>query len=461
MDTIFKILEEERKKEWFKAKYKPKIKISGPLDEKIIEEISRLKEEPEWMLRIRLKAFRIFEKLPFPHQLREINLDKLVYYSLAEKRPEALNWENMPKDVKKIYKNLNLPTKTNEISGIQFQLDSHPIFREYIKKLTEEYGVIFSSLDEAVIKHKRLVKKYFGKLADYRMHKFASLNTAVWSGGVFIYVPKNIKLNLPLHAYYRINLEHSGQFERTLIIVDKGSELTYVEGCSSPINLKNNLHATIIEVFAKENSKVNFITIQNWSKSVYNFPTKIALAKKNSYVSWISFEVGSKFTMSYPTVILEKNSVSESYSLNFAGEKQKFDTGRKVFCLGRNSRGIIDLRGIATGTGKITNRIFINIEKGAKNSQFISRCDSIVFGNGKIETLPKIEVREKDSYYNHEGKIESFDEDKIFYLRAKGFSEMEANKLLVFGFSENILNKLPSYFRFRIETLLNLRIHGH
>ncbi|HIP90305.1 MAG TPA: Fe-S cluster assembly protein SufB [Candidatus Nanopusillus sp.] len=450
---------------WFKVTYEPQIVIKGPLTKEKILELSEMKEEPSWMTEMRLKAYEWFKKLPLPDwgpDLSEIDFDDMIYYASPELRKKPENREDIPEYIKRIFKKLGISEEeTKMLAGFGLQFDSSVVYKK-VKKYLEQLGVIFTSMDEAVIEYSDIVKRYFGKIVPYLDNKFAALNTAVWSGGTFIYVPEGVKVPFPLHTYFRMNLEGIGQFERTLIIVEKNAEITYIEGCSAPLYSKASLHASVVEVIAKENSKVRYITLQNWSKNVYNLAIKRAILYNNTHGLWISAEFGSKVTMVYPGLILKGNySKGEIYNISFATDGQTLDTGGKAIHVGKNSRSIIVSRSISIGKEKKATSIYrgdIKILKGSENSKSISQCDSLVEGKGTAEALPRIENYEKSSYFNHEAKIERLDEDKMFYLMARGISKDSVRNLVYIGFFEDVLKKIPFKYAMEVRKLINLEL---
>ncbi|MEM0481081.1 MAG: Fe-S cluster assembly protein SufB [Candidatus Aenigmatarchaeota archaeon] len=464
MDIVFEKIEEQKEKEWFRVEYKPEIVIKGPLTEEKIRKIWEIKEEPDWMLDIRLKAFKVFQKLPMPSfgPKLEINFDEIIYYGSALRYPKPRKWEELPEFIRETFRRLGISKEEVEALGsASLQFDSIPAFKKVRKEL-EEQGVIFSTLDEAVREYPEIVKKYFGKAISYSEHKFAALNTAVWSGGVFIYVPKNVKVKVPLHAYFRINLENIGQFERTLIIAEENSEVSYVEGCSAPIYSASSLHAAVVEAFAKRNSKLRYYTIQNWSKNVYNLVTKRAIVENNAHVQWVSIELGSKATMLYPSLILKNNCIGEIYNLSISHNGQHIDSGGKLIFIGKNSRGNIISKSIAIGKNAIsTSRFDVIIKKSAKNSLVISKCDSLSLKDGKIETIPRYICENKSSLFNHEGKSEIIDEEKLLFLASKGISEEVAKKLIYLGYFEDVLETLPDFFKLEVLKLLNVDLEEY
>ncbi|MEM0476343.1 MAG: Fe-S cluster assembly protein SufB [Candidatus Aenigmatarchaeota archaeon] len=464
MATIFEEFKKLKEKEWFESKYEPELVIEGPLTEEKIRKISEIKNEPEWMLEKRLEGLKAFKSLPMPSfgPKLDINFDEITYFASPISYPKPKKWEELPQFIKEAFIKLGLSKEEAEmLAGVEFQFDSVPVFKK-IKKRLEEYGVVFMSMDEAVNEYPEIVKKYFAKVISPYENKFAALNTAVWSGGAFIYVPKNVKLDFPLHAYFRINLEKIGQFERTLIIAEENSEVTYVEGCSAPIYSASSLHAAVVEVIAMKNSKVKYFTLQNWSKNVYNLVTKRAVVEDNAKVQWVSVELGSKATMLYPSLVLKNNAIGEIYNLSIAYEDQHIDSGGKLIFIGNNSKGMIVSKSIAIGKNAIaTSRFDIKVTKNAKNSTIISKCDSLSIDNGRVETIPRIIVDNKDCYFNHEGKSEIIDEERLFYLKTKGLEENIAKRLIFFGFFEDVTKTLPDFFRLEVNKLLSIELEEY
>ncbi|MGC9079393.1 MAG: Fe-S cluster assembly protein SufB [Nanopusillaceae archaeon] len=434
--------------------------IKGPLTEEKIKMISNIKGEPDWMLDIRLKAFKYFEKLPLPDfgpDLFKINFDNIVYYGSITRYPKPVKWEELPEYIKETIEKLGLKEEFKFLGALNVQYDSIPIYKE-VRKYLDQEGIIFTSLDEGVREYPEIVKKYFAKVVSINDNKFAALNTSVWSGGVFIYVPENKKVELPLHAYFLINLENLGQFERTLIIAEKNSKVTYIEGCTAPIFSSSQLHAAVVEIFANDNSQVTYGTIQNWSKNVYNLVTKRAKVGKNSIVRWISAEFGSKVTMLYPGLILDDDAIGEIYTIGFATDNQIIDTGGRIIALGKNSKGFILSKSIAIGKEKEAisiNRIDIKLNN---NSYVISKCDSLIENKGKVESIPRIEKYSEHSYYNHEAKMEKIDNEKIFYLKSLGLEEKEAKRLFLLGFLDDVFQHFPPSYRIEVMKLANLEL---
>jgi Fe-S cluster assembly protein SufB len=472
MDTeiskVFEDIEVWKNKQWFESKYIPKVLLKGKLSEEVVRKISEIKDEPEWMLNIRLKAMEAFNKIPLPDwgpDLTEINFDEISYYTSPVLYPKPSTWEALPESFKEVYRKLGLSREYVEkyLGGALFQHDSAPIFRE-VNKYLEEKGVIFLSLDEAVREYPEIVKKYFGRAVSMWENKFAALNTAVWSGGVFIYVPENTKVEIPLHAYFRINMDKIGQFERTLIVCEKNSEVTYVEGCTAPIYSLGSLHAAVVETFVGKNAKLTYVTLQNWSKNVYNLVTKRAIGEEDSQINWISFEIGSKKTMLYPSLILKDRAKGKIYTVSIPSDGQIIDSGGRLFMLGKDSKAEIVSKGISIGLkdfSKVVNRTDVRIFEGAKNAYVKSSCEALIIGKGFSESIPRFIIEEKDAHYNHEAKMDIIDKERLLYLKSKGISEKNAIKMLVFGFLADIENEVPSFFMIEMRKLLEIELEEY
>ena len=435
--------------------------IRGPLNEEKIKKISEILNEPDWMTNIRLIGLNYFNKLDLPNfgpEINNIDFDNMIYYRSIIKENKPKRWEDLPEEIRNRIEKLGLKKEFERefLSGLLYQHDSSSIYKE-IKKYLDQEGVIFMPLSQAVIEYPEIVKEYFGKIVSFGDNKFAALNTAVWSGGVFIYVPENVKIDFPLQAYFWIGTENLGQFERTLIIADKNSRVTYIEGCTAPIYNISSLHAAVVEAFAKENSEVTYATVQNWSRNVYNLVTKRARAYKNAKIKWISAEFGSKVTMLYPGLILEENSVGEIYTISIANENQIIDTGGRILINGKNSNGYIVTKSISIN-GKAVGRIDIKIFSNSENSKVISKCDSLIEENGIVESIPRIEIYNKNNYYNHEAKTEKIDDQKVFYLQSLGIDKKKAKKLIYTGFADDILKNFPPSYQIRIKKLLEIEL---
>jgi Fe-S cluster assembly protein SufB len=422
-----------------------------------VEDLSREKGEDEWMLQLRLKAFENFEKAKNPKWLLAKPKSKdLVVFS--KKEDTKTNWEELPKEIRKTYEVLNLPEiERKYLAGISIQEDSLVIYRKMEEQLKKK-GVIHLSCDEAYKQHPELFKKYFAHVVPITDNKYASLHYAFWSGGSFIYVPKNVKVEFPISTYFKMLIEGEGQFEHTLIVLEPGAELTYIEGCSAPLFSKSSIHAGLVELYLSENSHLRFITIQNWSKNVYNLPTKRAILNKNAKIEWIMADLGSKVNVTYPTSILNgENSSSSNFILTFSPKDTKKEGGVKVIHASKNTSSTIVSKSISFGYTSF--RSLVRINPGAKNSKVRSVCDTFLVNKNSIgTTFPHFEILEKDSSVAHEASISTLDEEKLNYLKAKGMSEKEALELMVHGFAIDILEKIPLEYSVEIRKILSLEI---
>jgi Fe-S cluster assembly protein SufB len=435
------------------------------LNKELVEKISKSKNEPKWMLEIRLKSFKIFEKMKMPNwspKLSGLDLNKIKYY-IDPKIKETNKWSDIPKDIKEQFDKLGIPeSEKKALAGVGVQMESSVIYHN-LKKELKELGVIFENMDTAVKKYPTLVKKYFmNRCCPINLHKFSALHGAVWSGGTFIYVPKNVKCELPLQAYFKMNMPGSGQFEHTLIIVDKNSELSYIEGCSSPRFNKNNLHAGCVEIFVMEGAKVNYSSVENWSKTTFNLNTKRALVFKNAEINWINGNMGGKTTMLYPaSILLGENSKSFNLGIALANSTMNQDTGSKIIHIGKNTTSIIKSKSICLNGGISTYRGEIKIMKTATNSKVSVDCDSLMIDNkSKVFTYPQIKNETKNSTISHEAKVGSLENEKIEFLKLKGFSEEGAKQLLVMGYSNEIVKRLPLEYAAELNKLIELEIEN-
>ncbi len=446
---------------WFRSKKRSELQIRGPLTREKVEKLSGLKNDPPWMRRLRLRAFDFFAKAPMPGFGPELDIDfaDMVYYS----RPggKARRWEDVPEDIKKTFERLGISeAEMKMLSGIELQYDSEVVF-EKAKKELHKLGVIYLTMDDAVQEHPELVRKHFGKLVPFTDNKFAALNTAVWSGGTFIYVPEDTRVPFPLHTYFRINLEGFGQFERTLIVAEPGAEFTYVEGCTAPIYSRATLHAAVVEIVAKQRSKVKYITLQNWSKNVYNLVTKRAFAYRDAFVQWIDGNFGSKVTMKYPAVyLLEPGARGEMVSIAVATEGQNIDSGaRMIHRAPRTSSNTVSktvsLGGVSTFRG--TFRAFPE----AEHSRINIECDSLLSEGSTANAIPKIDVGGSRVSVNHEAKVASIDREKLFYLRSRGMDEQSATSMLLFGFMREFAEELPFEYALELQRLIEMNMGGH
>jgi Fe-S cluster assembly protein SufB len=427
-----------------------------------IEEISRIKNEPEWMLDFRLRSYDIFMKKPMPvwgGDLSKINFQNIFYYTKASEK-QSKSWDDVPDSVRKTFDKLGIPEAEKKfLAGVGAQYESETVYHNLREDLSKQ-GVIFSDTDTAVKEHPDILKKYFGKVIPPEDNKFAALNSAVWSGGSFIYVPPNVKIELPLQAYFRINAENIGQFERTLIIADEGSEVHYIEGCTAPVYTTESLHSAVVELIAKKDAKIRYTTIQNWSKDVYNLVTKRAYAYENARVEWIDGNIGSKLTMKYPGVyMLGRNAHAEVVSIAFAGSDQHQDAGAKAVHLAPDTTSRITSKSVSKQSGRTTYRGLLHVAKGATGVKSNVRCDALLLDEtSRTDTYPYVEVNEDDATISHEASVGKIGEDQIFYLMSRGFSESDALSLIVGGFIEPFTKELPMEYAVELNRLVKLEM---
>jgi Fe-S cluster assembly protein SufB len=423
-----------------------------------IEEISKIKNEPQWMLDFRLRSYDIFMKKPLPvwgGDLSKINFQNIFYYTKASEK-QSKSWDDVPDSVRKTFDKLGIPEAEKKfLAGVGAQYESETVYHNLREDLSKQ-GVIFSDTDTAVKEHPDILKKYFGKVIPPEDNKFAALNSAVWSGGSFIYVPPNVKIDLPLQAYFRINAENIGQFERTLIIADEGSEVHYIEGCTAPVYTTESLHSAVVELDAK----IRYTTIQNWSKDVYNLVTKRAYAYENARVEWIDGNIGSKLTMKYPGVyMLGRNAHAEVVSIAFAGSDQHQDAGAKAVHLAPDTTSRITSKSVSKQAGRTTYRGLLHVAKGATGVKSNVRCDALLLDEtSRTDTYPYVEVNEDDATISHEASVGKIGEDQIFYLMSRGFSESDALSLIVGGFIEPFTKELPMEYAVELNRLVKLEM---
>ena len=444
----------------FKENIKYNKKISKGLSKKTIQSISKIKKEPEWMLEKRLEAYSIFKRMGLPKwgpDLSMLDLNNIYYYASATDM-KANKWEDVPKEIKDTFDKLQIPEYERKFfAGVESQFDSEVVYSS-IRKELEKKGVIFTDTDTAVQKYPEFIKKYFGTVIAANDNKFSALNTAAWSGGTFLYIPKNVKLEIPLQAYFRINTQNMGQFERTLIIADEGAEVTYIEGCSAPVYSTYALHSGVVEIIVNENAHVKYITIQNWSKDIYNLVTQRAIAKDNAHMEWIDCNIGSRVNMKYPAIYLSgKNSIGEIISVAVAKKDQKFDNGGKIFHLAPNTKSKILSKSISINNGSTTFRGNLFVSQKAINSTAFQKCDSLLINKeSNANTFPYIKINNKESNISHEASTGKINEEYIFYLMSRGFSEDEAITMILLGFIEPLVKELPLEYSIELKRLLKM-----
>ena len=428
-----------------------------------IKYISSIKEEPSWMLEFRLNAYNHFLNTNDPEfgPKLKIDYDSINYY---KKREEQLtnDWNNVSCEIRDVFDNLGvIEAEKKYLDGMGAQYDSEVIYHNMLKEL-EDKNVIFLDTDSALKKHPTIFKKYFNKLVKYNENKFTALNGAVWSGGTFIYIPPYTKLDRPLQSYFRINSKNMGQFERTLIIVDKGSEFDYIEGCTAPTYTEDALHAAVVEIFVEENAKCRYTTIQNWSNDVYNLVTKRAIVEENGLMEWIDGNVGSKTNMKYPACILNgKNARGTCITVASAGNNQIQDTGAKMIHLAPYTKSNIVSKSISSNGGNATYRGLVKITDKAYGSVASVKCDTLIVDKeSKSDTIPTNIVNNNSSYFEHEATVSKISEDKLFYLMSRGISEEEAKELIILGFVSEFREELPMEYAVELNRLLQVNINN-
>ena len=433
------------------------------ISEKLVKLISSQKKEKKWMLNQRLGAYEIFKSLKIPAFMEKkitIDYEKLCYFANPLKY-QAKNWDDLPKDVKHIYEQLGIPEAEKKyLSGVATQHESQVVYQS-LKKMLDKKGVIFTSMDEGLKKYPEMVKKYFGKLVPATNNKFAALNSALWSGGVFIYIPKNVKVELPLQAYFSMAQMNMAQFERTLIIADEGSSVSYVEGCSAPLYSSASLHAGVVEIFIKKNARVRYTTIQNWSKNVYNLTTKRMQIEENGFGEWIDGNLGSHMTFKYPSMyLIGCQAKGEILSLSCATSKQVQDTGGKAIHLASHTSSQISSKSISNGG--ITNfRGIIKIGKNLTNVKSHMSCDSLLLNDKSVSnSYPNLEVESKDVEVTHEATIGKINQEQLFYLQSRGLNYETAVSMIVNGFIDPIVKTIPLEYAVELNRLIDIDIKG-
>lgn len=438
---------------------------SRGLSEEVVRDISMRKNEPLWMLELRLKALRLFGKKPMPNwggDLGGIDFDNIKYFVPTTEK-QAQSWEDLPGDIRTTYERLGIPEAERQrlVAGVAAQYESTVVYHQ-IREDLEKQGVIFLDTDTALQEHEDLFKSYFGSIIPPGDNKFAALNTAVWSGGSFIYVPPGVQVDIPLQAYFRINTENMGQFERTLIIVDEGAFVHYVEGCSAPIYSSDSLHSAVVEIVVKKAARCRYTTIQNWSNNVFNLVTKRAAAHEGAVMEWIDGNIGSKVTMKYPGVwLLGENAHGEVLSLAMAGEGQHQDSGAKMVHAAPNTSSVITSKSVAYSGGRTSYRGLVKVEQGCRASKSNVSCDALlVDSHSRSDTYPYIDIREDDVSMGHEATVSRVTDDQLFYLMSRGLSEAEATAMIVRGFIEPIAKHLPMEYSIELSRLVDLSMEG-
>ncbi|PSK96735.1 iron-regulated ABC transporter membrane component SufB [Murinocardiopsis flavida] len=435
------------------------------LNEEVVRDISGKKSEPEWMEKLRLKSLRLFDKKPMPAwgaDLSKIDFDNIKYFVRSTEK-QATSWEELPEDIKNTYDRLGIPEaeKQRLVAGVAAQYESEVVYHQ-IREDLEAQGVLFLDTDTALKEHPEMFREYFGTVIPAGDNKFSALNTAVWSGGSFIYVPPNVHVEIPLQAYFRINTENMGQFERTLIIVDEGAYVHYVEGCTAPIYKSDSLHSAVVEIIVKKNARCRYTTIQNWSNNVFNLVTKRAIAEEGATMEWIDGNIGSQVTMKYPAVyLMGEYAKGETLSIAFAGEGQHQDTGSKMVHCAPNTSSTIISKSVARGGGRASYRGLVQVQEGASRAKSTVKCDALLIDTvSRSDTYPYNDIREDDTELGHEATVSKVSEDQLFYLMSRGMNEDEAMAMIVRGFVEPIARELPMEYALELNRLIELQMEG-
>lgn len=428
-----------------------------------VAQISEMKGEPGWMRDFRLKSFEIFESKPMPKWGGALDLNfQDIYYYLKPADHQGKTWDDVPEEIKDTFEKLGIPEAERKfLAGVKAQFESEVVYGSLQEDLGKQ-GVIFTDTDTAVKEHPDLLREYFGTIIPPDDNKFAALNSAVWSGGSFIYIPKGVKIEFPLQAYFRINAENMGQFERTLIIVDEGAEVHYVEGCTAPMYSTESLHSAVVEVVCKKNSRCRYTTIQNWANNIYNLVTKRAMAYQDATMEWVDGNLGSQLTMKYPAVyMMEPGARGEILSIAFSGAGQHQDAGAKLVHCAPNTTGQIISKSISKNGGRSSYRGLVRVEKGATNTKCNVVCDALILDpESRSDTYPYIEVAEQDVSIGHEASVSRIGEEQMFYLTSRGLTEAEASTMIVNGFIEPLVKELPMEYAVEMNRLIQLQMEG-
>jgi len=439
-------------------------KAKKGLNKDIVRNISLMKQEPYWMMEFRLKAYHIFKQKPMPEwgaDLSKIDFDDIYYYIRSTDK-QVNSWNELPKEIKETYDRIGIPEAEKKfLAGVSAQYESEVVYESINKELSKE-GVLFCDMDTAVKKHPEIIQKYFGTVIPPHDNKFAALNSSVWSGGSFVYVPKGVHVKLPLQAYFRINAERFGQFERTLIIAEEGSYVHYVEGCTAPVYSTNSLHAAVVEIIVKKNARVRYTTVQNWSKNVYNLVTKRTRVEENGVMEWVDCNIGSKVTMKYPSCYLVgEGACGEVLSIAYAANGQHQDAGAKMLHFAPNTSSRIVSKSISKDGGRTSYRGLVQVMPKAKNCSIYVGCDALLIDErSRSDTYPDMKIKENDVDVQHEATVEKLGEEKLFYLSSRGIKKSDAEGLLVNGFIDPVAKEIPLEYAIELNRLINLEMSG-
>lgn len=448
----------------FKNKDDYEFKMKKGLNKEIIEEISRQKNDPDWMRKIRLDALAMYDKLKLPTwgpDLSELKMDDIATYVKPKSKLNS-SWDDVPEDIKNTFDKLGIPdAEKKSLGGVGAQYDSEVVYHSMKEDLLKQ-GVIYTDMETAVKEYPEIVKEYFMKCVPISEHKFVALHAAVWSGGSFVYVPKEVKVDIPLQSYFRLNSPESGQFEHTLIIVDEGASLHFIEGCSAPKYNKVNLHAGCVELYVKDNAYLRYSTIENWSKNMMNLNTKKAIVGKNAQIDWVTGSFGSKVSMLYPMSVLNGEGAKTEYTgITFAGKGQNLDTGFKVVHNAPNTSSVVNSKSLSKNGGACTYRALVRIMENATNSKCSVSCESLMLDdNSRSDTIPVNDIRNDEIEFSHEAKIGKISDKAIFYLMSRGLSEDDARAMIVRGFAYPVSKELPVEYAVEMNNLINLELEG-
>jgi Fe-S cluster assembly protein SufB len=447
----------------FRTESKAVFKARKGIDRDIVAQISEMKNEPAWMRDFRLKSLDIFHSKPLPSWGGRLGIDfQDIYYYLKPTNKQGKSWDDVPAEIKDTFEKLGIPEAERKyLAGVKAQFESEVVYGSLKEDLAKQ-GVIFTDTDTAVREHADLLREYFGTIIPPTDNKFAALNSAVWSGGSFIYVPKGVKIDFPLQAYFRINAENMGQFERTLIIVDEGASAHYVEGCTAPMYSSESLHSAVVEVVCKRGSRCRYTTIQNWANNIYNLVTKRAVAYADATMEWVDGNLGSQLTMKYPAVyMMEPGARGEILSIAFASKGQHQDAGAKLVHAAPHTTGQIISKSISKNGGRSSYRGLVRVEKGAKKSRCNVVCDALILDpKSQSDTYPYIEVLDPDVSVGHEASVSRIGEEQLFYLMSRGLTEAEASTMIVNGFIEPLVKELPMEYAVELNRLIQLQMEG-
>ena len=453
--SIYDVIDEE----------KDAFRLESGLSEEVVKKISEEKNDPDWMRNFRLQSLKVYNEMPVPDwgpSIEGLNMDNIATY-VRPNTKMANDWEHVPEDIKETFERLGIPqSERKSLAGVGAQYDSELVYHN-VKDEVAGQGVVYTDLESAMHgEYRQMIQEYFMKLVTPRDHKFRALHGAVWSGGSFVYVPKGVQVSIPLQSYFRLNAKGAGQFEHTLIIVDEGASLHFIEGCSAPKYNVANLHAGCVELYVKKNAKLRYSTIENWSKNMYNLNTKRAIVEEGGTVEWVSGSFGSHVGYLYPMTILKgDNSKMEFTGVTFAGEGQNLDTGAKVVHTGENTSSYINTKSISKSGGISTFRSSVVVQKQAHGAKSAVSCESLMLDSlSRSDTIPAMDIRCKDCAVGHEAKIGSISDDTVFYLMSRGISEEDARALIVSGFADNVSKELPLEYAVEMNNLIRLEMKG-